>query len=183
MTLRRYDAQQLRRFLEALDDHLARGYTLVVIGGSALALGHGVATVTSDIDTYQSAAHVLADAAERARQQLGLRIPIADASIAQLPPGYDERLVRILPNLRHLELWTAEVHDLAASKLLRGNDHDRQQLRMLHERTRLDLDTLSSRFEDLLAVHIGDPREPRWSLYHFVEEVWGELAALGLRPQ
>lgn len=49
-------------------------------------------------------------------------------------------------------------------------------------RVGLDRDVLLARFEDLLAEYVGDPAEPRWALFHFVEEVWGELVALPLRP-
>lgn len=72
---------------------------------------------------------------------------------------------------------------LQPSKLLRGNEHDRQQLRALHEMAPLDRATLVERFHALLAVFVGNPTEPRWALFHFVEEVWGEIAALDLDPR
>ena len=126
MKLRRYDAGELTRFLTALDQQLGHRAVIVLIGGSALALGHGVPAVTNDIDTYESSAHKLAAAAARARTHVGLAIPLGDSSIAQLPPGYEDRAFRALPALRFLEVWVAEAHDLAASKLLRGDEHDRQ---------------------------------------------------------
>jgi len=182
MNLRRHDAAELRRFLTAIDAALALPASIVVIGGSALALGHGVAAATSDIDTYESRLDAIATAADRARTVTGLAIPIENSRIAQVPPGYEERLQRALPELTRLEVWVLEAHDLAASKLLRGNEHDRQQLLELHRAVELDLGTLIARFHDLLAEHVGDLTEPRWSLHHFVREVWGEIAALEVQP-
>jgi hypothetical protein len=80
-----------------------------------------------------------------------------------------------------LTVFVVDAHDLAASKLLRGNDHDRQQLAELHERETLDQELLIRRFTELLAEFVGDPTEPRWALVHFVEEVWGEVDAVPLR--
>jgi hypothetical protein len=77
-----------------------------------------------------------------------------------------------------------ERHDLAASKLLRGDTHDRQQLAALHDVEPLDLDILNARFDDLLRdVHGANAeREARWARYHFVHEIWGELEALDVTP-
>lgn len=90
--------------------------------------------------------------------------------------------MRVLPDLEHLELWVPEVYDLAAAKLLRGNDHDRQQLAELNHRVRLDRSTLIDRFNLLFENYVGDPLDPRWALYHLVTEIWGEVAAVDLRP-
>jgi uncharacterized nucleotidyltransferase DUF6036 len=87
-----------------------------------------------------------------------------------------------MPELERLAIWVLDPYDLAASKLLRGNDHDRQQLRELHRLIGLDLPVLVARFNELLDDYVGDPREPRWSLYHLVGELWGEIAALDVVP-
>ncbi len=105
MSLTRFDTAEIVRFLVALDDALASRLRVVVIGGSALALGYGVAAATSDVDTYESRNDLLDEAARVARHVTGLSIPIANSGIAQFPPGYDDRLVRVLPDLAHLELW------------------------------------------------------------------------------
>jgi hypothetical protein len=70
-----------------------------------------------------------------------------------------------------------DAHDLAASKLLRGNQHDRQQLAQLHEAAPLDHAVLVSRFRELMDGFVGDPAEPWWSFRHFVQETWGEIMA------
>lgn len=167
----------MTRFLTALDKALRKPATLVVIGGSALVLGYGGTASTSDIDTYESRPERIADAVARAHATTGLRIPIADSTIAQVPDGFEERLVRILPALTKLAIYVLDRHDLAASKLLRGNEHDRQQLVQLHQLAPLDQDTLVARSRDLINDIVGDATEPWWALRHFVAETWGDLAA------
>lgn len=207
MKVKRHNAAELKRFLVAVDRALTRRVSLIVIGGSALSLGYGVTSVTTDIDTYggvvatggmrdidtfghrtasasdgPAGLDAIDDAARTARADTGLDIPIAESTIAQFTDGFETRLLRVLPDLERLELWVPELYDLAAAKLLRGNEHDRQQLVELHHLVRLDRSTLIERFNLLLANYVGDPLEPRWSLYHLVTEIWGEVASIDLRP-
>lgn len=177
MPLPRYAVDDLTRFLEALDDALPAPAKLVVLGGSALVLGYDGTASTSDIDTYESRPEKIADAAEAARVRTGLNIPIADSTIAQVPHGFVDRLVRVLPHLTKLTIHVLDRHDLAASKLLRGNEHDRQQLAQLHLLAPLEHGALVARCCDLIADVVGDATEPWWALQHFVGEIWGELAA------
>lgn len=153
----------------------------MLIGGSALALGYGVERATNDIDTFESDLRDVEIAAVRARMDTGLEVPIANSTVAQLPEGAELRRRRLLPDLTRLTVFVLERHDLAASKLLRGNEHDREQLRELHAQDALSLEILLERYVGLLADYLGDPTEPRWSLVHFVEEVWGELAGVDAR--
>jgi hypothetical protein len=180
--MQRFSRSQLETFLVAVDEALETTATITIIGGSALALAYGVTTYTNDVDTYSSELAAIERAAMRARRETGLDIAISNSTVAQLPSGFEERLQRALPELSCLHVWVVEAHDLAASKLLRGNDHDRQQLAQLHELVGLDRALLVSRFDALMHDYVGDAAEPRWALFHFVEEVWGELAALPLRP-
>lgn len=177
MAFTRYAVDDLTRFLKALDEALDEPAKLVVIGGSALVLGYGGAAATNDIDTFESYLDAIKEAAEQARTKTGLNIPIVNSGIAQLPNGYEDRLMRVLPHLKNLEVLVLDAYDLAVSKLVRGNEHDRQQLAQLHALTPFDLDTLVTRFRDLMATYVGDPTEPWWSLRHLVEELWGDIAA------
>lgn len=179
--MERFSPDQLVRFLRAVDEALTDAATITMIGGSALALGYGVEIFTNDIDTYRSNLEPLRPAIENACGRTGLRIPFANASIAQLPPGFEERARRILPELVRLEVWAIDPYDLAASKLLRGNAHDREQLADLHDLTPLDRPTLVARFTELIEIQVGDAQEPKWALVHLVEELWGELDGLAVR--
>lgn len=176
--MNRFAADQLQRFLRAVDESLPHTSEITIIGGSALALGYGVASTTNDIDTYAADLRDIDVAAATARRLTGLEIPIGNSTIAQLPEGSDQRRHRVLPDLARLAVFVLDRHDLAASKLLRGNEHDREQLRDLHDRHPMSLDVLLERYVSLLAGYVGDPTEPRWGLVHFVEEVWGELAGV-----
>jgi hypothetical protein len=182
MALRRFDATELTTFLRAVDHELSIPITIVLIGGSALSLGYGTATSTSDIDTYGSMVAELEAAAALARVTTGLPVGIADSTIAQLPTGYEERLVRALPELVRLTVLIVDAHDLAASKLLRGNDHDRQQLKRLHDLAPLDRALLNERFDDLLRDVVGDTIEARWARYHLICELWTSLDADDVDP-
>jgi hypothetical protein len=181
--MERFNRSQIETFLTAVDDALETTAVITVIGGSALALAYGVTTYTNDVDTYASELAAVERAAVVARHATGLDIDVSNSGVAQLPPGFDNRLLRALPHLTRLRVWVVEAHDLAASKLLRGNDHDRQQLVELHDLVGLERELLLARFAELMTEYVGDPTEPSWALFHFVEQVWGEFAALPLRPK
>jgi len=123
--VKRFAPDQIELFLRVLDEALERSAEITIIGGSALALGYGVASVTNDIDTFESDLGDVAVAAEEARRSTGLEIPIANSTVAQLPEGAELRRRRILEELTTLNVFVLDPHDLAASKLLRGNEHDR----------------------------------------------------------
>jgi hypothetical protein len=109
----RFSNAQLERFLEAVDGALDVEVTITVIGGSGLALAYGVRAHTNDIDTYQSKLELLDAAVRQARTATGLDIPIANAVVAQLPPGFESRARRVLPNLSRLRVLVADAIDLA----------------------------------------------------------------------
>ena len=180
--MRRFSPSEIETFLFAVDDALEDRARLTVIGGSALTLGYAVEVFTNDIDTYSSDLERVNRAAAVARKKSELPIPLANSSIAQVPSGFEQRLKRVLPSLQRLEVWVLDPYDLAVSKLLRGDEHDRQQLVALHEQVQFDKTALVSRFMELMADYVGDPTEPRWALFHFVDELWGELAALPFKP-
>jgi hypothetical protein len=50
------------------------------------------------------------EAARSARSESGLHIPIAESTIAQFPEGFEQRLMRVTPELQHLELWVPDGH-------------------------------------------------------------------------
>lgn len=134
MKVKRHNAAELKRFLVAVDRALTRRVSLIVIGGSALSLGYGVTSVTTDIDTYggvvatggmrdidtfghrtasasdgPAGLDAIDDAARTARADTGLDIPIAESTIAQFTDGFETRLLRVLPDLERLELWVPEL--------------------------------------------------------------------------
>lgn len=88
--MKRFAPAQIEHFLVVLDGNLERNAQITIIGGSALAIGYGVARATNDIDTFQSDLSDVETAAAVARQVTGLEIPIANVTIAQLPEGAEQ---------------------------------------------------------------------------------------------
>lgn len=103
--------------------------------------------------------------------------------MAQLPIGYEDRLRRVLHELVHLQVFVVDPYDLACSKLLRGNAHDRDHLIALHAIEPFEQHRLVATYREFLNTFVGDPTEPQWSLVHLVDEIWGELDAVALRRE
>lgn len=112
MKLKRHEAAELERFLVAVDRALTRRVSIIVIGGSALSLGYGINSVTTDIDTYggpattvgintsdmdtygnrTESAHdgragldAIQEAVRIARADTGLDIPIVESTLPSFP--------------------------------------------------------------------------------------------------
>ncbi|MBN1770308.1 MAG: hypothetical protein JXB32_03525 [Deltaproteobacteria bacterium] len=181
--LRRFDATELRRFLAAIDASLPGRARVVLLGGSALAVGYQLDTGTTDIDTWETDLAAVQPAAERAREVTGLQIPVGDAGVADAPYQYESRLVRVMPELQHLEVFVLEKHDLALSKIMRCHEGDLAGIQALHRRHGLDRETLVARYMTEMDHAIGDPKRIDLNLQVAVERLYGEAeaAAVGRR--
>jgi hypothetical protein len=173
--LRRFSPEEILRFLAAIDRHLVHEATVVLVGGSAMAVGYGVEVTTTDVDTLNNVS-ALTTAVQEARSETGLDIPFGQAGVADAPHGYEERLKREMPELKKLEVWVLEKHDLALSKIVRGYEHDEQHVVALHGIDPLDLDTLINRFIGEMGHVIGEPRRIELNFLECVERLFGELA-------
>lgn len=171
----RFEAEELRRFLTAVDRHLERPAALIVIGGSACALGYGVALGTNDVDTYNSVDESLLAAAERARAETALQIPVGRSPVADLPCEFEDRLQLVMPELVQLKVCVLEKHDLALSKTLRGNQHDLDAIEELHRLDPLDQEVLVERYMDELSAAIGDPQRLDQNLVLLIRCLYGEI--------
>jgi hypothetical protein len=76
-----FGAQQIRRFLEAVDKRLSSPVRLVIIGGSAALLQHGAKSPTRDIDAFEGDIALLKDAANLAERDIGLGRVIQAGSV------------------------------------------------------------------------------------------------------
>src|SRR5262245_27785189 len=112
-----YQAEQIRRFLRAVDEHLRARVRLVIVGGGAALLQHGARSPTRDIVAYEGDVESLKEAVECAEAELGFAVPIGRAAIADLPLSYEDRVLRPLPRLRHLDVVVPDRYDLVLSKL------------------------------------------------------------------
>lgn len=187
--LRYYSPEELSEFLIAIDERLSSREKLLVIGGGAIALGYGVG-LTQDIDTFYSVSPAIERAAERARKDLGFRVPLRRSPVSDVPYESEDRLIRVVPETRKLIVNVLEKHDVAISKIMRSYDKDLTALERLHEASPLDADLLLSRYiaEVRKSSAIGsvdsNDRKMRWAIRDLFGEDAGEHAreVLGIPP-
>lgn len=172
---RAFGAHEIRAFLQAVDRHLTTRARMEIIGGSAAALAHGASSTTCDVDTFNAISRALLRAVARANEETGLQIPVSQATVADVPYNYEDRLERQLPDLRYLEVWVLEKHDLVLSKTVRCYEHDLQQVLEIHQSVELSLDVLVERFESEMTNVIGDLARIRFNFLIMIETVFGEL--------
>ena len=175
----RFGADELWRFLSALDDALTAPVSILIIGGAALSLQHGVQSTTRDIDLYPAVDTTIIDlAAEVARRASNLAVPIGNANVADLPYHYDQRVVALASPLgpwTRVTACTPDSHDLVLSKLLRGEETDLQQIRELHMLAPLDFETLCTRFVEEMYHAIGDKPSIISRFLLGIESLFGEM--------
>jgi hypothetical protein len=173
--VRKYGRGEVERFLRAMDDALAAGETIVIIGGVAVALRCSrTERITKDIDSWGRISPELGRAAERARAVTGLPIPLEQAAVADAPYGFEDRLVRTMPSLRRLRVMLPEKHDLALMKIVRGDETDVAGLAAAHREDPLDYEVLVSRYEEEMGSAIGDPSRLRLNMLRLIEELFPE---------
>ena len=175
-TVRRFGPAELERFLTAVDAHLAEPAEIILIGGGAAAVGFGVDVGTQDLDTFNSTTAALDAAVAAAQQDTGLMFPVGKAGVADAPYNYEERLKRVMSQLGRLVVRVLDKHDLALSKVVRGYEHDMQQIEALHQTDALDCDVLVERFLGEMAQAIGNPRMIALAFLECIDRLFGDLA-------
>lgn len=173
--MRRHGVAEIERAFAAIDAALDQPLKIIVIGGAAVALVTRDASIaTKDVDSWQLgvAEH------ERLRAACaGIDLEIGPATVAEMPWNFEDRIVRILPELVRLQVSTPEPHDLALSKILRWYDGDEHQIRHLHAHRPLDPNVLVDRFRDEITHVTGVPRRHRENLIAAIDALFGALAA------
>jgi hypothetical protein len=172
---RAFGAEEIRVFLRAVDRHLTRRTRIEIIGGGAAALAHGATSTTADIDTFTPTTADLEEAVARATRDTGLKLPLLQAGVADVPINYEDRLERQLPELERLEVWVLEKHDLALSKALRWHEPDAQQMREIRDGVGLSCELLIERFRNEMSHVMGDPARVRMNFLAMIEDLFGEL--------
>ncbi len=169
-------ADEIRTFLEAADRHLSMPAKIILIGGGAATLAYGATSATGDLDTLNKLSKELQRAFKEANAETGLNVPVSLSGVASPPEDYEDRLERILPKLKKLEVWTLEKHDLVLSKVIRWAESDQQHIREINRSVGLSFDVLVERFRD--EVHdkvVGDPKRIRGYFLWMIEDLFGEL--------
>jgi hypothetical protein len=181
---RTFSADEVRKFLVAVDRHLRRNITLKILGGSAMSLAYQVEITTNDIDTFESNLVQLEDAHRLAIRESGLDIPISPAggNVGDWPENSEDRLVRLMPELRHLKLFALEAHDLALSKAVRGWEKDLSMIDALHANHSLDLETLYHRYTEEMSP-IGYEASIDLNFVAMIDRLFGTAAAIELKQR
>lgn len=176
--MRYYVRSEIERFLRAVDKALKRRATIIVIGGGAAAVKYRVDDPTTDIDTFNALGADLRRAIDAARKATGMPMPFEQSGVADGPYGFEDRLLRALPNLVRLSVLVPERHDLALMKTLRGDQADFAKLQAIHDRTPFDLSVLLQRYEQEMGHVVIDPRSLRGNFLALVESLFPEAATL-----
>jgi len=150
---------------------------LVVIGGAAALLQYGATRATKDIDAFRGIDQRVVDAAQRAYELTGLRVPIDPAAVADPPYHYEERLQRVRFRWKRLTVLVPERHDLALMKTMRAERHDLDVIAEMNERRPLDFPTLVRRFDEEMGQAIGYPAIHRLQFQSVIARLFGDKAA------
>jgi hypothetical protein len=170
-----HSATDLERFLRELDRNLTGRHVLIIIGGAAASMAYHASRTTHDIDTANPVQGPVQRAAEAARQTTGLNIPMTYASIFDGPVNYEDRLqTQTHLGLDHLLVRVPERHDLALMKVIRGEEHDLQVIREMHEHEALSLDVLLGRFQHEMTHVMGQLSMIRLNFLALIELLFGK---------
>jgi hypothetical protein len=169
--------EELKRFFTAVDRHLSTSSTVIVIGGAAAALYRATST-TADVDTLEAVSLELEIAIARAADETGVHVPVSASGVAQVPQDYAERLEHYFPELVSLKVLVLERHDLALSKIVRGAEHDYQQLDEVHQQTAFEFSVLLERYQREMGAVVGNPDGLRMNLLELIERLFGEAKRL-----
>jgi uncharacterized nucleotidyltransferase DUF6036 len=175
--VRSFTPEELRRFLKAADARLSARVEMIVLGGGALAVAWDVDLGTSDIDTWTSVPPPLRRAVDHARKDTGLRVPVFHASVSDAPYHFEDRLLRVLPELRRLIVFVPDPYDVALSKTCRGYQKDIDAIAALHGRHPLDREVLVGRYLDEMSHVTGDPGRIEQNFVLLVDRLYGEIEA------
>jgi Nucleotidyltransferase of unknown function (DUF6036) len=93
--------------------------------------------------------------------------------MTDLPENYEERLVNLNLGLQNLSLKVLQPYDLVLSKLTRNNPKDREDVKYLAAKLRLNFRTLYARFTKEMKPWIANPERHE----HILTWVWQEYFA------
>ena len=166
----RFEKEEIKRFLLAMDQYLEAPAEMILIGGTAALLAYQASGRTQDIDTYNRIEH-LQKAYKKAKKVTGINIPLSRSSVADGPHDFESRLKNYneLP-LKKLQIKVPEVVDLILMKIIRGVEHDLETIRDLIQKQSVQSKSLVERFEKEMGHVIGDQRRIKQNFLAMLEE-------------
>ena len=167
-----YTREQLVEYFQAVDAHLNQPIALFIIGGSAAVLQGVWEQGTQDVDVLNATDMDAFRSAEAlARKTTSIFVPVTPCTIADLPYNYEDRLTRLDLPLKNLQLFCADVHDVALAKLVAFRDKDVEFIETLHSRGVLKKTVLVERYHAEMTHAITDMDRLKTSFEILIEQL------------
>lgn len=157
------DRELLARAFTELDRRLPGPVTLIVGGGTAMLLAHGIPVRTTDVDAYPTGAtfEAMDPAIKQVARELGLPADWINPHFATfahvLPSDYGSRLKSVFSGER-LSVQALGAEDLLVMKCFAGRAKDVGHAKALLRR-RPDLSIVEDRLQALLEKRVPGARE------------------------
>lgn len=175
--MKKFNADELRTFLKAVDANLDQDAQITIIGGAAFALAYNDSYRTHDIDTWASFSRDVKEAAEKAKSETGLKIEFGPARVPDAPYEAECRAIPILPELKHLKLQVFDEHDLVLSKTVRGFNKDFQAIKKAHKKHPYKIEILIDRYTNEMTHCIGRPSSLWFNFIELIQVLYGSKMA------
>lgn len=154
---------------------------LFVLGGAAAVIAYGSPRGTVDIDAYledRRVRHLFEEWAGQGKElakRFGVYYQSASLHFMLIEdPGWRERAREILPGkLRNIRVMAISKEDLILSKLSRYNDRDREDIRFLIEKRKVDVKKLIAYYKSARPYYVGERRTLDQTFNIVLEEHFG----------
>ncbi|MBI4365321.1 MAG: hypothetical protein HY543_00725 [Deltaproteobacteria bacterium] len=172
------DAHAMKQALAALDRRLDRPTKLLIGGGAAMVLAHGMPLATQDIDglVYQSALTQaeLDPLVKAVARELHLPADWLNAYfntfLYTLPADFKDRLCRVHAG-KQLTVYALSVEDLLILKCFAGRPKDVPHARVLYRKARHRA-LVDAHLQRLVEKNVPGAREA-WDFYAEIEDAAG----------
>lgn len=160
---------------------LKKKVDLFVLGGTAAVIAYGSPRGTMDIDGYlenekvRNLFEAWAGKGKELAQKFGIYFQSANMSLMLIEdPAWRERAKEILKGkLKNIRVMAIAREDLILSKLSRYNDRDREDIRFLLEKHRVNLKKLIKYYKSARQYYVGERRTLDQTLNIVLEEHFG----------
>ena len=121
---------QIISFLKELDHKIKEKRDLYLFGGGAMTLAYDRKNRTADLDFVEAPSDIVSKANQHSPLALKYHVYISFLAEINLsvPRGWRSRCKKLPLELSHLNIWVADVYDIALSKLPRFEPKDIEDL-------------------------------------------------------
>lgn len=178
MVFQNYGPDDIKKLLVSIDSHLNQKAQIILIGGTAALLAYKATRLTQDIDTFSKITKALNKAYKLAKQDTGLDIPLSQASVADAPYNFEDRLVPYKDIIfKHLVVVVPEIHDFILMKSVRGYQNDMDVIEEISKKNKINKKTLIERYSDEMDHVIGDKEKLKQNFVVVLARCFGEKFA------